>query len=85
MRAAIAIIATAVWVIAPRHVGDRAPTAERAASNDNRRPAGTLRDGVLSMHLEVREADWRPDGDDSPGIVCARSRSAASRRASRGR
>ena len=69
MRVAIAIVATAVWVIAPRLIGDRAPTAERAAINDNRRSAGTLRGGVLAVHLEVREVDWRPDGDDSPGIV----------------
>jgi FtsP/CotA-like multicopper oxidase with cupredoxin domain len=49
--------------------GDRAAAIERATINDNRAPAGTLRDGVLSIDLEVREVDWRPDGDANPGIV----------------
>ena len=49
----------------------RSPTrsvAERAAINDNRVPAGEMRGRVLTVHLEVREVDWRPDGDDAPGI-----------------
>jgi len=33
-----------------------------AAPNDNRRPAGTLRDGVLTVALVAREAVWHPDG-----------------------
>ena len=55
-------MAAIVLVIPPPH-------AERAAINDNRQAAGTLRDGVLAVQLEVREVDWRPDGDDAPGIV----------------
>ena len=43
--------------------------AERIASNDNRREAGTLRDGTLTLRLDVREGDWRPDGDGAPGLV----------------
>ena len=42
---------------------------ERAEINDNRTPAGVLRDGVLTIHLEMRESDWRPDGDAEPGLV----------------
>ncbi|MFL5616887.1 MAG: multicopper oxidase domain-containing protein [Gemmatimonadaceae bacterium] len=46
-----------------------AADVERAASNDNRTPAGALRNGVLTVQLEAREVDWRPDADDAPGLV----------------
>ena len=42
---------------------------ERATINDNRTPAGSLRNGVLTVRLEAREADWRPDGDEDPGLT----------------
>jgi len=45
---------------------DRRPP-ERAAINDNRRPAGVLRNGILTLHLDTRQADWHPDGDAAPG------------------
>lgn len=45
------------------------PAPGRAAINDNRRPAGVLRAGVLTLHLEARLADWHPDGDDAPGAT----------------
>jgi len=46
------------------------PTAapDRATINDNRTPAGTLADGVLTIRLEIREAEWHPDGDGDPGL-----------------
>src|SRR3569832_1955974 len=69
MRQAIALFATLISVVAPRRTEDPVRSAEHSVSNDNRRPAGTLRDGVLMVHLEVREVDWRPDGDAAPGIV----------------
>jgi manganese oxidase len=34
----------------------------RAVPNDNRKPAGTLRDGVLTLRLEAVMAVWAPDG-----------------------
>jgi len=37
--------------------------------NDNRVPAGTLQDGVLSLSLEARLAMWHPDGDSLPGLT----------------
>ena len=49
------------------HAPEHAP--ERATVNDNRAPAGTLRDGVLTLRLEAREAEWHPDRDGDPGIV----------------
>ena len=68
MHPTISLVAAMIWVIAPRHSDERA-AVERAAINDNRTPAGTLRGGVLTLDLEVREVDWRPDRDDQPGIV----------------
>jgi FtsP/CotA-like multicopper oxidase with cupredoxin domain len=40
-----------------------------ALANDNRTPAGTLRNGVLTLRLEVREGEWHPDKDSDPGLV----------------
>jgi FtsP/CotA-like multicopper oxidase with cupredoxin domain len=55
---------------APAHVapGGNSPVA-RVAPNDNRASAGVLRDGVLTVRLEAREGEWRPDGDDAPGVL----------------
>ena len=39
-----------------------------ADPNDNRRPAGTLRDGVLAVTLEARRVRWHPNGDSLPGM-----------------
>ena len=39
-----------------------------AQPNDNRTPAGTLRDGVLTLTLEATLATWYPDGDSLPGL-----------------
>src|SRR4051794_30044812 len=49
--------------------GARPHAAERAILNDNRASAGTLHDGVLTIHLEARNGDWRPDGDARPGVA----------------
>jgi FtsP/CotA-like multicopper oxidase with cupredoxin domain len=72
-------VATLPWLLlltpwahsAPR--SDRGPRAlaigpsKRVRISDNRRPAGTLRDGVLTVHLEARLGMWYPDGDHAPG------------------
>jgi FtsP/CotA-like multicopper oxidase with cupredoxin domain len=47
--------------------GSRAPVT-RVAVNDNRTPAGTLRNGVLTVRLEARVGDWHPDADSAPGL-----------------
>ncbi|MGZ8490726.1 MAG: multicopper oxidase domain-containing protein [Gemmatirosa sp.] len=39
----------------------------RVVVHDNRVPAGTLRDGVLTLALEVRPGRWHPEADDGPG------------------
>lgn len=40
-----------------------AATAAAVEANDNRRPAGVVRNGVLHLQLEIREGDWRPELD----------------------
>jgi FtsP/CotA-like multicopper oxidase with cupredoxin domain len=39
-----------------------------ATANDNRAPAGTLRNGVLTVSLDAELATWHPDGDSLPGL-----------------
>jgi manganese oxidase len=39
-----------------------------AVANDNRAPAGTLQNGVLTLHLNVVRAMFHPDRDSDPGI-----------------
>ncbi len=41
----------------------------RAAPNDNRTPAGALRDGILTVALEAKRTMWHPDGDTLPGLA----------------
>ncbi|HEU4720251.1 MAG TPA: multicopper oxidase domain-containing protein [Gemmatimonadaceae bacterium] len=69
MRQAIAIVTAVLSSGAPHHADFRGAEVERAAINDNRTPAGILRGGTLALELEVREVDWRPDGDRAPGLV----------------
>ena len=38
----------------------------RIATHDSLVPAGQLKDGVLTLHLELREGAWHPDADDGP-------------------
>jgi manganese oxidase len=47
----------------------RAP--ESIAPNDNRRPAGTLEKGVLTIKLEARQGLWRPEGDRGRAVEVA--------------
>lgn len=42
--------------------------ANRILANTNRTPAGRLRNGVLTLSLEVRTGTLRPQGDDGAGI-----------------
>src|SRR3954454_16656293 len=44
------------------------PAAETIAANDNRRPAGRLEHGVLTLALEVRTGTLRPEEDGGPGV-----------------
>jgi len=42
---------------------------DRIQINDNRAPAGTLRAGVLTIHLEARDGIWHPDADSGLGVT----------------
>jgi FtsP/CotA-like multicopper oxidase with cupredoxin domain len=48
-----------------------ASPAARAIVNDNRMPAGTLANGVLSIALELRPSIWMPNGDSGVAIPIA--------------
>lgn len=66
----------AVLAILPLNAGvgrehaatDRAVAPDRVEPNDNRQPAGLLRNGLLQLRLEARAAMWFPDGDALPGV-----------------
>ena len=42
---------------------------EEILPNDNRKPAGVFREGVLVVRLEARTGVWHPNGDDAPGAA----------------
>jgi manganese oxidase len=44
-------------------------TPPGASVNDNRRPAGVLRNGTLTLHLEMRQAIWYPDENGKTHIL----------------
>src|SRR5260221_9654758 len=60
--------AGAFLAFAPAHPPARSGPAA-IAFNDNRRPAGALAGGALTVSLEMRRGDWRPLGADHPGIA----------------
>ena len=39
--------------------------------NDNRHPAGAVREGVLRLRLEARMGTWHPEGLEAPGVKVA--------------
>src|SRR3954466_5539326 len=41
----------------------------RVVVNDNRRAAGNLRDGVLTLRLVARLGDWHPDCEQAEGAT----------------
>lgn len=45
---------------------DRLPAI---AANDNRSPAGELRDGVLTISLEIGEGQWHPESEDGKALT----------------
>jgi len=44
-------------------------TLPRIEANRNLSPAGQLRDGVLTVHLDIREGDWYPEAETGPTVV----------------
>ena len=39
-----------------------------AVTHDNLHPAGQLANGVLTLHLDIREANWTPDAEDGTAL-----------------
>src|ERR1700687_73715 len=44
-------------------------TIPPASANDNRTPAGILRNGVLNLHLEMRQAVWYPEEEGKAHLI----------------
>jgi FtsP/CotA-like multicopper oxidase with cupredoxin domain len=44
-------------------------TLPRIEANPNLVPAGELRNGTLTLRLEIREGEWYPEADTGPGVV----------------
>lgn len=64
---ALAFYATVAAPTRPANVPTRALAA--ATANDNTKPAGTLRAGVLSVSLVAEMARWFPGPDSAPPVV----------------
>ena len=47
---------------------ESAPTSSRIQANFNRTPAGKLENGILTLHLELRQGDWYPEADTGPSM-----------------
>jgi FtsP/CotA-like multicopper oxidase with cupredoxin domain len=73
MRTTIAVVlATGLLGASPqehRAIVSDARALEHITPNDNRTPAGTVRNGVLTIRLEIRQGEWHPDGDTDPSLV----------------
>ena len=69
-RLAVALGLLAVASPARYEPGGRAvaPPVERIVANANRVPAGRVRHGILTLHLELRTGTFRPHADDGPGV-----------------
>ncbi len=44
------------------------PASVAIHANDNRIPAGELKDGILTLRLELTSGNWYPEADDSPSM-----------------
>ncbi len=45
-----------------------APQALAIAANDNRAPAGKVENGILKLHLQIREGQWFPEAESGPSV-----------------
>ncbi len=64
------LAAGTVLVVAPQW--SRPAPLPHITLNDNREPAGTMHDGVLTLNMGIVEGDWHLIGDDqTPGQVLA--------------
>ena len=77
-RSALRGLITAVCAASAFHIGTvqsasaaqgKQPAAERILINDNSVAAGAAADGTLTIRLEARSGEWRPDADDALGVT----------------
>ena len=65
-RTTVAVVGLTLLIAAPVRAADcrhpPAPDRSRAAGNDNQTAGGTVRDGVVTLRLVMRDASWYPDG-----------------------
>lgn len=64
----LALLGSAGTSIAAARATEAPVAVERVAINDNRKAVGTASDGVLTVRLEARVGEWRPDGDTNLGV-----------------
>ena len=68
----LALLAAVACCGTPAHARAAVPHSSSViASNDNRRPAGRLRNGVLTISLEARVGTWFPEGPNGKSISTA--------------
>ena len=60
----VALVAAAAVAGCAAHT----PAPPAVLANDNRAPAGTMRDSILSLDLEVRTGRWEPEGPLRPSL-----------------
>ncbi|HMJ17074.1 MAG TPA: multicopper oxidase domain-containing protein, partial [Gemmatimonadaceae bacterium] len=53
----------------PHSRGHTSKLPPRASANENRRPAGTVRDGKLDLKLEIVNAKWFPEAESGPSLT----------------
>jgi FtsP/CotA-like multicopper oxidase with cupredoxin domain len=73
MRLALASLLMVLIATAPSrsHPSAGARPARTVVPNDNRHAAGMLRRGVLTIRLDARMGEWKPDGDAGPALPTA--------------
>lgn len=63
-----ALLMCAAIVSAAKKAEKREAPPVAADANDNRKPAGKLVNGVLTVRMEARQTMWFPEGESAPGI-----------------
>jgi len=66
----LSTLGTAIVFIAWTLAAQSPPASDppRIDANSNRTPAGKLENGVLTLRLEMRQADWYPEADTGPSM-----------------
>lgn len=65
-RAILLLLAAALAANAPAHPAVSSADGTTIRFNDNRAPAGTLRDGALTLRLDAVTGAWRPEAEAGP-------------------